>query len=299
MAVISASRRTDIPRWYSRWLAARLREGQAEVTLPYGGKRLVPLKPEDVHTLVLWSKDFSRLLADPWVLGILARYDQIFCHFTVTGLGGSALEPGIPPWEAVMAELPRLIELTGDPRRVVLRFDPIVHWREHGRIRSNLPAAPPIFRECAHLGIEEIKTSFATLYGKILRRGWDFYDPTPPERQKVALELSALAETFGLRLRSCSDPTMEEAGIPPSPCIDGALLTALHPRGLPAPLRKDRGQRKHCRCTESLDIGSYRMHCPGGCLYCYANPLIRTAPNGKRSQGRAKPLPSLGCILGV
>lgn len=60
--VISASRRTDLPRWYLPWLKAALAEEEATILLPYGGRRTVSLRPEDVHTLVLWSKDFSPLL---------------------------------------------------------------------------------------------------------------------------------------------------------------------------------------------------------------------------------------------
>ncbi|MCK4557835.1 MAG: DUF1848 family protein [Candidatus Aminicenantes bacterium] len=33
-------------------------------------------------------------------------------------------------------------------------------------------------------------------------------------------------------------------------------------------------QRAECRCTESIDIGSYTQSCPHSCLYCYANPRV-------------------------
>jgi len=280
--VISASRRTDIPRWYPRWLGAALRAGEAAVALPYGAKRIVSLKPEAVHTLVLWSKDYSRLLADPWVREPLANYCQVFCHFTVTGLGTSPIEPGAPPWEVGIAQLPELVELCGNPHRVVLRFDPIVHWWEAGKIRNNLASVEPIFRECARHGVREIRTSFATLYGKVLRRGWEPYDPPPEEKHAIAVKLRELARSLGLNLSACSDLALEEAGVPRSPCIAGGLLAELHPTGEAASPRKDRGQRGHCTCTESADIGGYGMACPGGCLYCYANPRL-LAPGRARS----------------
>jgi hypothetical protein len=274
--VISASRRTDIPRYYSSWLAARLLEGRVEVPLPYSGKRLISLEPQEVHTVVLWSKDFSRVLADEGgVRRALKRYDQVFCHFTITGLGGSRLEPRVPPWEAAIEQIPRLIDLCGDPRRLVLRFDPIIHWREQGRVRSNLPFAEPILRVAARWGIKAVKTSFATLYSKVRRRGWEWYEPSREERLELARELRALADSLGLELYSCSDPLLVEAGARREGCIDGKLLTELHPRKLPAPTARDPGQRPDCGCTVSVDIGSYRMACPGGCLYCYANPVIR------------------------
>jgi hypothetical protein len=120
---------------FPRWLAEGIRAGEVEVPQPYSGRiRLVSLRPEDVQTLVLWSKDFSRLLGDEGGLRhVLATYDQLFCHLTITGLGGTALEPSISSWTKVVEQVPELIELVGDPRRVTVRFDPIVHWRDEGQ----------------------------------------------------------------------------------------------------------------------------------------------------------------------
>ena len=45
--ILSVSRRTDIPRWYSEWLLRRLRAGEVLVRNPYrpGQLRRVPLSP--------------------------------------------------------------------------------------------------------------------------------------------------------------------------------------------------------------------------------------------------------------
>lgn len=276
--IISASRRTDLPRWHLPWLKAALQRGEATVHLPYGGRRTVPLRPKEVHTLVLWSKDYSRLLADRELRAILDQHDQLFAHFTVTGLGGSRWEPGVPPWEIAILQLPDLIGLCGSPERVVVRFDPIVHWHDGSRIKSNLPYAEPLFERCSRAGIQDIRVSFATLYGKILRRKVNGYDPSAKEKSRIAAQLLDIARIHGVRLTACSDPSLEQAGILRSPCIDGTRLTRLHPRREIAPRRRDRGQRANCLCTESVDIGSYTMRCPGGCLYCYANPQLPRPP---------------------
>ena len=154
--IISASRRTDLPRGYLSWLARALRAGEATVALPYGGRRRVSLVPSSVHTLVLWSKDFSLLLADRGVRKLLARYDQVAAQFTVTGLGGGPLEPGVPPPEEALDQLPLLVELCRNPQRVTVRFDPIVHWWVGDRIASNVAWAEPVFRACARHGIRDV-----------------------------------------------------------------------------------------------------------------------------------------------
>ncbi|MBC7221229.1 DUF1848 family protein [Candidatus Bipolaricaulota bacterium] len=308
--VISASRRTDLPRWYLPWLAGALRAGEATIALPYGGQRTVSLRPEHVHTLVLWSKDFSLLLAERGVRKLLARYDQITAQFTVTGLGGGPLEPGVPPPEEALEQLPRLVNLCGSPHRVTVRFDPIVHWWAKGRIASNIPWAESVFRACARHGIRDLRTSFATLYGKVQRRPVRWYDPSAAERGRIAADLRDLARLYRLDIAACSDPSLEAAGIPRKGCIDGRGLSSLHPRGTAASLRRDRGQRRDCLCTESVDIGSYTMRCPGGCLYCYAQPALsrtngrahrpmRTRPPGPTAERRPSAPPNPGSGSGT
>jgi len=230
-----------------------------------------------VHTIVLWSKDFSPLLENRYGLrDALSIYDQLFCHFTVTGLGGTPLEPRVPPWQEAIKQLPLLVNLVGDPRRISFRFDPIVHWEEDGKIQSNLPLAEAILTAVARTGVKAVRISFATLYGKVQRRkGWKWFDPPPEQKLAITRELVDMAKSLGLTIYSCCGNLLQQAGALPSRCIDGALLTALHPKGLPASTVKDKGQRRECGCTESVDIGSYQMKCPSGCAYCYATPLLR------------------------
>lgn len=238
----------------------------------------VDLSPEAVHTIVLWSKDFSNLLGNACGLkDVLAAYDQLYLHFTITGLGGTPIEPGVPDYRAALAQLPALVALAGDPVRVSVRFDPLLFWEERGQARSNLDIFPEVTEAAAAVGIRDIRVSFAQWYGKAARRasarGFAFYVPSEAEQRSRALELAAISAAQGLVLHACSQPAL--AGIPgirPSACIDGALLESLHPRREQASRRKDRGQRAACLCTESKDIGSYTQACPHACVYCYANP---------------------------
>ena len=62
--ILSVSRRTDIPRWYSEWFLRRLRAGEVLVRNPYrpGQLRRVPLSPAVVDAIVFWTKDPAPLL---------------------------------------------------------------------------------------------------------------------------------------------------------------------------------------------------------------------------------------------
>jgi hypothetical protein len=274
--VISASRRTDLIAFFPGWLAAVLDRGRAEVRGPRGRTRIVDLRPEAVHTIVLWSKNFSPLLEDRHGLGaILRRYGQLYFLFTVTGLGGTPVEPGAPSPAEALAQLPRLVGIAGDPRRVSLRFDPIFSWREGGAARSNLPFFGTAAAAAASVGIEDIRFSFAQRYARAARRarehGLDLVNPPEGEKRETASRLAEIASGFGPRLHACSQSFLDGVpGVRRSSCIDGGLLAALHASGEPAAAAKDRGQRTDCGCTASIDIGSYEQACPHGCVYCYA-----------------------------
>jgi hypothetical protein len=276
--IISASRRTDLPAGHPDWLAAALRRGEITFRAPRGADRTVDLRPSSVHTIVLWSKDFGRVLSDDSGLGSALRtYRQTYFLFTITGLGGSIIEPDGPAPGWTLEQIPPLVELAGDPRRVSLRFDPIVHWRESGGARSNLDFFETLAAAAGRSGIKDIRFSFAQWYGRSLRRarvrGLDFLDPSDDEKAALAADLAAAASARGLRLHSCAQDFLRGVpGLRASACIDGRLLAALHPDGEPARTAKDRSQRPACGCTESVDIGSYDQACPFGCVYCYANP---------------------------
>ncbi len=278
--VISASRRTDLAAHFPEWLAEALSAGRAAVLGPSGRSRVVDLRPEAVHTFVLWSKDFAGLLQDRHGLRcLLGRYDQLYFLLTVTGLGGTAIERGVPPAGDVLEQAGPLVELAGHPRRVSLRFDPVVHWEEGGGVRSNLAFFEELARRAAALGIADIRFSFAQWYGKAVRRasrlGFEFVDPEPEAKLEAARGLAEIARRSGLNLLSCSQEFLAAVpGIRPSACIDGRLLAELHPRHEPVSTVKDKSQRAECGCTESIDIGSYTQSCPHACIYCYANARV-------------------------
>jgi hypothetical protein len=256
-----------------------LRASRAEVFGPCGGVHEVDLDPDRVHTVVLWSKDLRNLLSNAHGLkDLLGRYDQLFLHLTITGLGGTAVEPGAPSYREALAQLAGLADLAGDPRRVSVRFDPVLFWEENGKSRSNLALFSEVAEVSAAHGIRDIRLSFAQWYGKARRRAavrsFPYVDPPDDEKRAHAAGLAAIAAANGIVLHACSQPLL--AGVPgirPSSCIDGALLEEIHPGREQASRRKDRGQRADCLCTESKDIGSYMQACPHGCVYCYANPL--------------------------
>jgi hypothetical protein len=250
--------------------------------------------PERVHSIVLMTKFPEAVLTRP-LAPVLGGYDQVVVQVTVTGLGGTDLEPGVPEPEVVLSRLEDLIDFTGRPERVLLRFDPVLHWRPAGESRrgargsllSNLPLFAETVRKARAAGVTVVKTSLVTPYPKVVRRfkalGLELVPLSGRTREEVLSTLEAEAAEAGVNLEFCCEPTRT-----PSACVDAHLLTRLHPRGLPARPDKAAGQRPHCRCAHAVDLAWYSSHpCPSGCLYCYANPTGTTRLPARRGSPRA------------
>ena len=62
--IISASRRTDIPAFYSQWFFNRIKEGYVLVPNPYHPKMIskISLSPAVVDCFVFWTKNPAPML---------------------------------------------------------------------------------------------------------------------------------------------------------------------------------------------------------------------------------------------
>jgi hypothetical protein len=183
------------------------------------------------------------------------------------------LEPHIPPGETLLQMVPAVIELVKVPGRISWRFDPIVRCMAHGSQISNIEMFAALARSMAAAGVCGCRTSWVEPYPKVLRRlekkGVRLMPYNAQERKEQVHLLEQTAAGLGMSLHYCS-----VEGCNRSSCIDGTLLTRLHPDGNICSTQRAKGQRKLCGCTESIDIGWYSQKCPNGCLYCYAEPLV-------------------------
>jgi hypothetical protein len=295
--IISASRRTDIPAFYSRWLLRRLEEGSCDWITPFGSRRFtVSLRPEDCLAIVFWTRNPSPLV--PALAGIRAAGHFFYFQFTVTGYG-RPLETHAPPLDVSLRHFRRLASEIG-PEAIVWRYDPVV-------VSSSTPPALHVERFERIAGALRGATrraciSFVDYYGKT-RRGFEavrresgiaFVDPATPERRDLALRLRDIAARNGMSLSACcEDEVVDPAeGIEKGRCVDIEIVRHLRP-DVPDDVRR-RPSREGCGCTESVDIGAYDT-CPFGCSYCYATrgrelALARARRHDPRSSLLAAPV---------
>ena len=201
----------------------------------------------------------------------LKNYRQVFIHLTITGMGGGEFEPMIPPWDETVRMIGPLIDLVGDPGRITWRFDPILEVEGHEGAYNTFDLFPRLASAISSWGIKTCRVSWVSPYKKVVarlaRKGWHLIAPDLRARKMRVEQLQRAAGAHGMRIYFCS-----VEGFPLSRCIDGRLLSEIHPDGLTCSQEKARGQRQLCGCTESLDVGWYSLRCKHGCLYCYATP---------------------------
>ena len=91
--IVSVSRRTDIPAFYSDWFYNRLKDGYVDVINPFNAKQAnrISLKKEDVECFVFWTKNPKRFMER---LNELDGYNYYF-QLTLNSYGKD-IEPNVP-----------------------------------------------------------------------------------------------------------------------------------------------------------------------------------------------------------
>lgn len=253
LLVLSASRRTDLVACYPETMVERLQD----------------FPPAEVHSIVIWTKNPQNMIKEGRLKDTLKNYPQLYVHLTITGMGGSEFEPLIPRWKNIVKMIEPLLKLVGSPQRISWRFDPILIAQGKEKSYSNFDLFPEIMESIIPFGIRTCRVSWVSPYKKVVSRlaekGWRLGSPALSERKEQAEKMVHLANKHGMHIHFCA-----MNGFPASRCIDGYLLKEIHPQKPECSLKKAKGQRELCGCTESLDIGWYSLRCKHGCLYCYA-----------------------------
>ena len=264
--ILSVSRRTDIPNYYSDWFIARIKDGFLYVRNPMNVHQIskIDLSPEVIDCIVFWTKNPVNMIEK---LEDLQKYMYYF-QFTLTGYGKD-IEPNLPnKREELIPTFKRLSEKIGK-ERVIWRYDPILISKRY-TINYHLKAFEQIASSLADY-TEKVVISFVDLYSKTQRntRELDIRQITKEEMIEVAGEMARIASKYNLIIETCAEQiSLQEVGIGHGSCIDKKLIERL--LGCKLIAKKDKNQREECGCFESVEVGTYNT-CLNGCKYCYAN----------------------------
>ncbi|WP_394922561.1 DUF1848 domain-containing protein [uncultured Robinsoniella sp.] len=263
--IISASRRTDIPSFYTDWFLKRIQEKQVWVRNPMNAHQIsrIDLSPEVVDGIVFWTKNPKPILERLKELKDYAYYFQ----YTINPYGRE-IEEHLPPLKERMELFKTLSEMIGK-ERVIWRYDPIIlnntynpqyHLEQFAYMADELA---PYTKKCVF--------SYLDFYTKMKNRmkQMGIRPADREEKEYLAEAFSKTASRCGIVLETCAeDIDLEKYGILHGRCIDDKLLSQIIE--CPLKVEKDKNQRLECGCAASIDIGLYNT-CKNGCVYCYAN----------------------------
>lgn len=282
--IVSASRRTDIPRFHFDWLLRRFQEGYALVRNPMVRTQVsrVALGPDAVDCVAFWTKNPTIMLARKDELD-RALPSPYFVQFTLNAYGAD-VEAGLPRKAQLLDTFRALADALG-PERVVWRYSPILlggpydiehHLHYFEAFAARLEGCT---RTC--------RISFLDLYPKIAGRMAALGLGGVPDAEKaaLALRLADLGAAHGIEVSGCGDAALDEAGLANAGCIDGALAERI--AGVQAAKPQGGSRPGACRCAPSVDIGTYDT-CANGCVYCYANPGTAHAAHGAAEPWRLR-----------
>ena len=263
--ILSVSRRTDIPAFYSEWFFNRIQEGYVCVRIPMNVHQVskINLSPDLIDCIVFWSKNPYPMLSR---LDELSRYMYYF-QFTINPYD-TVLEQYVPGKKHIIETFKRLSDKIS-PDRVIWRYDPIILTDE-----ISVDYHIRYFEEIAkrlHTYTKTCVISFVDLYKKTEKnlKGASLREPNFSEMFNLAAHMALIASKYGMRVQTCAEKIeLESVGIVHGHCIDSVLIEDL--LGVKLVVSKDKNQRPECGCVQSIDIGEYNT-CAHNCKYCYAN----------------------------
>ena len=283
--ILSVSRRTDIPNYYSEWFINRIREGYLYVRNPMNPHQIsrINLSPQVVDCIVFWTKN---------PLPIMDRLDEFkeypfYFQFTLTCYGKD-IEPGLPEKNTRMTDIFRLLSSKTGMEKVVWRYDPIIFTNKYTP-EYHIKAFEQI--ACLLNGYTNKSViSFVDVYAKNKKNiaSLQPYQISHSQLLNFTRKLSEIAIKNGMEIGSCAENLdLEQCGIQHNSCIDKKLIEKII--GCSIKAGKDKNQRSECGCIESVEIGTYNT-CSNGCKYCYANYSEENVTNNCNKYNPKSPL---------
>lgn len=285
--ILSVSRRSDIPAFYSDWFFRQLRQGFVLVPNPINQHKvarieLKPLRILDIQTnllgekvvktqgniegIVFWSKN-PKLIMDK--LKYLDSLGIKYYFLYTLNAYPKSIEGGLPSLEERINTFKELSKLCP----VIWRYDPILLSREID-INWHINEFKKLCEKLKGY-TNNCKVSFVIeSYKGCSKSVWA---PSLTQRYDILSAFVKIAKENDIQLETCAESgDYLSLGIMPSKCIDGKIFENLLTEKFKSQnikvTRKNSkidGQRKHCGCMPAVDIGRYDT-CRHNCNYCYA-----------------------------
>ena len=261
--IINTGQRTDIPAFYSKWLANRFKEQIVCVRNPFNPEMVsrYRLSPETVDVIGFCSKNPAPFFE---YMDIIRDYGQ-YWFVTITPYGRD-IEPNVPDKHKILEDFKTLSKMVGvncigwryDPILVTDRYTTEYHLKAFEQMAASLSGYT-----------NTVVISFIDLYEKVKRNFPEARAVSRQDQHFLGKEMIEIARDYGMVVKPCGEGQfLAEYGADCSGCMTIATYEKAIGQRLIVPNKKP--ARKECACYLSGDIGAYDS-CGHLCRYCYAN----------------------------
>lgn len=266
--ILSVSRRTDIPAFYSEWFMNRINAGYVYVRNPFNYNQIsnIDINPDKVDCIVFWTKNPKPLL--PRLKELDDRGYKYYFQYTITSYD-KEVETDVIDKRSIINTFIELSEKIGKDK-VILRYDPIIVTDKYS-VDFHLKAFEKMCL-IIHEYTNKIIFSFLDDYRKVSMnmKNIGVKELTEKEMKNLSLKLVEITNQYGIALETCAEKIdLQDIGISHTKCIDGDLIEKIIGYEIKNKDHLD-GNRKDCGCMKCIDIGGYNT-CIHNCIYCYAN----------------------------
>lgn len=196
----------------------------------------------------------------------LMKYkNKVILHATVTGFGGTPVEPNVPsPQESYIA-IKKVIEMGFPIEQIVLRVDPIIPTDK------GIEQARSVMGYFKPLGIKRCRISILDMYPHVkerfrqhnIRVPYESFTAPAHMKAKWMFMLNEFKDIY--EFEACAEDLPFATG-----CISHKDMAILKIE----PDQEDEAnpfrQRTMCLClTGKTELLTKKKQCPHGCLYCY------------------------------
>lgn len=276
-SIISASRLTDIPNYYSNWFMHAIKRGYCSWTNPYSNKQQY-ISFQNTRVFVFWTKNPKPLLEHLPEIDKLGF--QYYFQYTLNDYVHEKLEPMLNVQDRYLdarIETFKKLSDTIGPDRVIWRYDPII-LSDTLDVDETLSRIRAIAKEIVPY-TRELIFSFIDMY-KHVKRNLNEHDrtlrePTMEEMRQLAKGIAEIRDSLSptLKIATCAEAMdFSKFGIVHAKCVNPELIARLCGKDSILNDKKDVGQRTACGCMPSKDIGAYNT-CLNFCQYCYASDV--------------------------
>lgn len=226
--IISASRSTDIPAFYSEWFINRLREGYIKWVNPFN-RNPQYISFDKARVIVFWTKDAHPII--PHLKEIDDKGINYYFSFTLNDYEKEGFEMRVRKLDKRIDTFKMLSEKIGKDK-VVWRFDPLI-MTDKITVESLLDKVLRVGNQIANY-TNKLVISFADIstYRKVQnnlnKHSINYKEFTPETMEAIAKGLNEINKNWGLDIATCSeDIDLNRYNIKKNKCIDDDLMIKL------------------------------------------------------------------------